>query len=551
MLTSLSIQNYAIIESLDITFSKGLSIITGETGAGKSILLGAMGLIMGKRADTKSLLNDEKKCIVEAHFSAEAKSLNTFFEKHDLDYDDEVIIRREIAPSGKSRAFINDTPTNLKTLLELSSRLIDMHQQFDNLSIHTDTFQLDLIDALANNGKKRSEYLKAYDGYKKNIQELNDLKARNSSASKESDFISFQLKELEEANLVSEEQEKWEEELKMNQSSEDIKGAINMATSLLLENDNSVLNQLKTLSNALDPYKTMNEDLKRVHGQINNSVYELEDAAVTCSDKTDEFEFDPKRISELEYRLDLLYRLQNKHHVKSVAELINIQQNFAAQLGGFGDLSEAILAKEKEIEKQTAKLEKISVELSKKRKVEAPKFEKKVIKLLKELGMENAAIKVDIQKLVKFNATGQDKVEFLFKANKGGKFLPLKDVASGGELSRLNLCTKSIVAGNMDLPTLIFDEIDTGISGDVALKMGGIIKKLSNKHQVITITHSPQVASHADTHLFVYKKDEDGKTKTNVRLLTEKERIKELATMLSKKPPSESALGNARELLGM
>ena len=551
MLTSLSIQNYAIIESLDITFSKGLSIITGETGAGKSILLGAMGLIMGKRADTKSLLNDEKKCIVEAHFSAKSKSLKAFFDKHDLDYDDELIIRREIAPSGKSRAFINDTPTNLKTLLELTSKLIDMHQQFDNLSIHTDTFQLDLIDALANNGRKRSEYLSVYEDYKKNKQELKELNERNSSASKESDFISFQLKELQEANLVSEEQEKWEEELKMNQSSEDIKGAINMATSLLLDNENSVLNQLKTLSNALDPYKTMNEDLKRVHNQINNSVYELEDAATTCGDKTDEFEFDPKRISELEYRLDLIYRLQNKHHVKSVAELINIQQNFAVQLGGFGDLSEAILAKEKEIEKQTAKLEKISVELSKKRKTEAPKFEKKVIKLLGELGMQNAAIQVDIQKADNLTATGQDKIEFLFKANKGGKFLPLKDVASGGELSRLNLCTKSIVAGNMDLPTLIFDEIDTGISGDVALKMGAIIKKLSNKHQVITITHSPQVASHADTHLFVYKIDEDGKTKTNVRLLTEKERIKELATMLSKKPPSESALGNARELLGM
>ncbi len=551
MLTTLSIQNYAIIESLDITFSDGLSIITGETGAGKSILLGAMGLIMGKRADTKSLLNDEKKCIVEAHFSTKTKRLKSFFIKHDLDYDDEVIIRREIAPSGKSRAFINDTPTNLKTLQELCSRLIDMHQQFDNLSIHTDVFQLDLIDALANNGNKRSDYYKVFEGYRKNIQELKELIERNSSASKESDFISFQLQELEEANLVSGEQDKMEEELKKNQSSEDIKGAINMATTLLLENENSILSQLKTLSNALDPYKEMDEDLKRVHGQINNSVYELEDAATTCADKTDEFTFEPKRISELEHRLDLIYRLQNKHHVKSVAELINIQQNFSAQLGGFGDLSEAILAKEKEIEKQKAQLEKIALELSKNRKAQAPKFEKKVIKLLGELGMQNAALQVDIQESEKLTATGQDKIEFLFKANKGGKFLPLKDVASGGELSRLNLCTKSIVAGNMDLPTLIFDEIDTGISGDVALKMGGIIKKLSSKHQVITITHSPQVASHADTHLFVYKNDEGGKTKTSVRLLSEKERIKELATMLSKKPPSESALGNARELLGM
>ena len=549
MLTTLSIKNYAIIESLDVDFHQGLNIITGETGAGKSILLGALSLIMGKRADSKSLLNEEKKCIVEAEFAVKKKKLQSFFKKHDLDYEEDLIIRREIATSGKSRAFVNDTPVNLKILQELSANLIDLHQQFDNLDIHNDRFQLDLIDALAGNEKTLSEYQKVYRTYKKNKAELNDMITRSQNASKESDFISFQLAELQEASLVSSEQEKLEEEQKKLQSSEEIKSAIGQADLMLQQNDASVLSQLNALYKRLEPFQQMSPALKRVFDQVKNSIFELQDAADTCSGLQDEFEYSPDRINEIQNRLDLIYRLQKKHQLDSVAELINLQQKFSAQLGGFGDLSEAIAAMESEIQKQEAQLEKIAAQLSVARQKQGPKFSKKVQKQLAELGMPNAALEVEITKLEELNSTGKDKIEFLFKANKGGKFQAIKQVASGGEISRLNLSTKSIVAGAMDLPTLIFDEIDTGISGDVALKMGGIIKTLASKHQVISITHSPQVASHADAHIFVYKKDEKGKTKTHVRVLSEKERIKELATMLSKKPPSESAIENAKELL--
>lgn len=549
MLTTLSIKNYAIIESLNIDFDKGLNIITGETGAGKSILLGALSLIMGKRADTKSLLNEEKKCVVEAEFAVKAKNLMPFFQKHDLDYEEELIIRREIAPSGKSRAFVNDTPVNLKLLQKLSAKLIDLHQQFDNLDIHNDSFQLELIDALAGNEKALGKYQIIYKDYKNNKSALQELIDRSQNATKESDFISFQLAELEEAGLKTDEQKTLEEEQKKLQSAEDIKSAINTATLLLQENENPVLSQLKTIRNNLDPFQKMGPDIQRVFDQVKNSIFELEDAADACAGMKDEIEYSPERINEIQNRLDLIYKLQKKHQLDSVAELINLQQKFRASLDGFGDLSAAIEAKQLEIEKQEAQLGKIAVQLSKQRKIQSPKFSKKVKKLLSELGMPNAQLEVDIQELNALNSTGIDKIEFLFKANKGGKFQPIKNVASGGEISRLNLSTKSIVAGAMDLPTLIFDEIDTGISGDVALKMGGIIKNLANKHQVISITHSPQVASHADAHIFVYKKDEKGKTNTHVRVLTEKERIKELATMLSKKPPSDSAIENAKELL--
>lgn len=549
MLTTLSIKNYAIIESLIIDFDKRLNIITGETGAGKSILLGAMGLIMGKRADTKSLLNEENKCIVEASFSLRKKKLKPFFKKHDLDYDEELIIRREIAPSGKSRAFVNDTPVKLKLLQELSANLIDLHQQFDNLDIHNDKFQLELIDALAGNEGTLSKYRGIYKAFKSNKIILNDLIERSQNASKESDFIRFQLAELTEASLTSNEQSSLEEEQKKLQSAEDIKSGINTATLLLHENDDSILSQLKTIRNNLEPFQTMSEALKRVFEQVKNAIFELDDAASTCTGIRDDIEYSPERINEIQNRLDLIYKLQKKHHVDSVAELINLEQNFSAQLKGFGDISETITAKQLEIEKQQAQLEKIAAQLSKERKIQGPKFSKKVEKLLSELGMPNAKLTVDIKDLEAINAAGNDKIEFLFKANKGGKFQAIRDVASGGEIARLNLSTKSIVAGAMDLPTLIFDEIDTGISGDVALKMGGIIKNLANKHQVISITHSPQVASHADAHIFVFKKDEKGQTNTHVKVLSEKERIKELATMLSKKPPSDSAIENAKELL--
>lgn len=549
MINRLLIKNYAIIEQLEIAFSDRLTIITGETGAGKSILLGALGLIMGKRADTKALYNEEEKCVVEAYFDISKYGLKAFFQENDIDYDDQVVVRRELTPTGKSRTFVNDTPVTLNILQQLSGALIDLHQQFDNLDINNISFQLRMIDALAENNALLEEYQKLFRLYQTNKNRLQDLVEQNENAAKEIDFLNFQLKEFNDAELLDGEQEQLEDEIGKLTNAEDIKRVLGAAFQHLSESEQSVIGQLEEISSGLSGIKQFHPDLLKIYERYAGLILELQDISQEFEKIAEDTEYDPERIAVIQSRLDLIYKLQNKHGAATVAGLLEIQNNLQTQLNAFGDLSDEIEKLKKELGIQKEKLTELAQKLSKNRKGVVAGFEKKVHELLAQLSMEYSQLKVEVNALPELNSTGIDEVSFLFAPNKGSRFLPIKDVASGGELSRLTLCTKSLVASAIPLPTLIFDEIDTGISGDVALKMGKILQELSSRHQVISITHTPQIAVKADTHYFVYKKVVGDRTVTNVKLLTFDERVRAIATMLSGSPPSASAIENAKELL--
>jgi DNA repair protein RecN (Recombination protein N) len=551
MIKRLHIRNYAIIEYLDIDFAKGLTIITGETGAGKSILLGALGLIMGDRADTKSLYNQEEKCIIEGIFDLGAHDLRDFFAENDLDYETEVVVRRELTPSGKSRAFVNDSPVTLKVLQDLSAELIDLHQQFDTLDIHNLSFQLRMIDALAGNKELLLQYRNIYREYSASQRRLSELLNRNEQSTKEMDFIQFQLEEFNKAELVSGEQEAWEEELTRLSHAEDIKRTLGMAFDILTENEQSIVGQMQSLSVALATIGKYAPNLGEYSDRFANMIFELREMSNDFEKVADQTDYDPERIQEVQQRLDLIYRLLKKHTVASVDELLAIQANLEQQLAGFADLGNEIGALRDKIKAQEEQLYRWADELSDRRQAVIPGYEQKVVDMLTQLAMPYAQLKIENRKLEHLSPTGLDEVQFLFAANRGSRLQQIKDVASGGELSRLALVTKSLVASAIPLPTLIFDEIDSGISGDVALKMGNILRNLSNEHQVVTITHSPQVASKADRHYFVFKVDKPDRTITNVRLLSDDDRVRAIAVMLSQSPPSESALVNARELLGL
>lgn len=549
MIKNLQIKNYAIIEALNIQFSKGLTIITGETGAGKSILLGALGLIMGKRADTKSLYNTTQKCVVEAIFNIKKYNVKAFFDKNDIDYYEELVIRREITPSGRSRAFVNDTPVNLKLLQQLSNALIDLHQQFDTLDIHNISFQLRMVDALGKNNNLLKKYEDGYRHYKKNKRKLNDLIYQNENSAREIDFINFQIEEFNEAELVNGEQEQLEGELAQLTNAEEVKQVLAATFQHLSESEQSVISQLEEVAMSVGNIKKFHPKLSKLHEKFEGLSYELQDIASEFERIAEDTEYDPERISEVQERLDLIYRLQTKHRVGTVEDLIAIQEDLQQQLDAFGDLSHEIEALEVLINEQEKALTELAMDLRKRRKAVIPGFEKKVQRMLGQLGMRNAKLKVEISNLEELGATGMDEVNFLFAANKGSRLQLIKDVASGGEISRLTLVTKSLVASAIPLPTLIFDEIDTGISGGVALKMGNILRQLSNEHQVVSITHSPQIAAKADSHYYVYKKEKKDRTVTQMKMLALEERIKAIATMLSSDPPSAFAIENARELI--
>ena len=549
MIKSLQIRNYALIDELTIDFSEGLTIITGETGAGKSILLGALGLIMGKRADIKSLYNLENKCVIEADFEVGHYDIQSFFENHDLDYEPTLVVRREITPSGKSRAFVNDTPVTLNVLQELSAALIDLHQQFDNLDIHKVSFQLRLLDALADNKKKLRKYQDAYSNYLSDRRRLAELIQKNADSSKELAFLEFQLEELNKAELEADEQEGLEEELNRLTNAEDIKRTMAAAFQHLSESELSIVGQMQELNQSIAQVSKFSPQLEQFYDRMGSLLVELNDLSKECEVIAEATEHNPERILEAQQRLDMIYRLQNKHQVASINELIQIQEDLQKQLDGIGDLSNEITTLEKSVEEQRLKLEQRAEALSHGRHQVVASFENKVEKMLGQLSMEHAKLKVDIARLEKLGPTGYDEVNYLFAANKGSRLQLIKDVASGGEVSRLTLVVKSLVASAIPLPTLIFDEIDTGISGDVALKMGNILQKLSSHHQVVSITHSPQIASKANKHYFVYKKVTEDRTITNVRELEIDGRVYAIATMLSQDPPSESAINNAKELL--
>lgn len=550
MIKWLKIQNYAIIEDLEVDFSNGLTIITGETGAGKSILLGALGLLMGNRMDTKALYDQTRKCIIEGCFDISKYDLQEFFEQHDLDYDKELFIRRELTPSGKSRAFANDSPVHLKVLNELSASLLDVHQQFDTQDIHTVELQLKMVDALANNKVLLKDYQKLYRAYKKNKRALSDLLAANQRAQQESDFLNFQLNELLEAELQTGEQESQEEELAQLTNAEDIKRIMGNAFNYLTESEQSIVSQLQSISLSINSISKFDKRVARFHEKFEGLIYEIQDLAGEFEQVAEDVEFNPTRITEVQERLDILYRLEKKHNVASVEELLQIQEELQSKQDAFGDLSSQIEALEQKIEEQESKLKTIAQSISEKRKVVAPKFEKNVERMLHSLAMEHARMKIELSPAKELTALGADDVAYLFAANKGSRLQPIKEVASGGEQSRIALVTKSLVASAIPLPTLVFDEIDSGVSGYVALKMGEILRQLSNEHQVVSITHSPQVASRADTHYYVYKRVKNERTVTQVKALTEEERVHAIAVMLSSDPPSPSAILNARELLG-
>ena len=550
MISRLNIRNYAIIEQVSIDFSKNLTIITGETGAGKSILLGALNLIMGGRADTKVLYDTTQKCVVEAIFSIGSYHLQPFFEENELDYEDELVIHREITPAGKSRAFVNDTPVSLAILKELSAALIDLHQQFDTLDIHHVSFQLRMIDALAGNKALLAQYESEYKMLQAALRKRNELVERSRAGAKEMDFLLFQLNELAEANLQNGEQEAFESELNTLNNAETIKRNLSAAYDALAENEQALTGNLRAITNQVAHVRDFHKLLPSLYERLETANYELQDIADELSAIAEDTEHDPERIEEVNERLDILYRLQQKHQAIDVAALIVLRNDLQERVGGFGDLSGEIERLNTEIKQKEQDLRKQASTLSERRTAVIAPFQEKVLTMLRPLSMPFAEFKVDIAQSTDLTTTGIDKVNFLFSANKGSRLETLKEVASGGEISRLTLVTKSLVASAIPLPTLIFDEIDTGVSGDVSLKMGGILHDLARHHQVVSITHTPQVAARADAHYFVHKVHKEDRTVTNVKQLTPDERVVEIATMLSGSPPSKAALENAASLLG-
>jgi DNA repair protein RecN (Recombination protein N) len=549
MIRSLSIYNYAIIESVEIDFSKNLTIITGETGAGKSIMLGALGLIMGKRADTKVLYDLNNKCVVEAVFEIASYKLEAFFAELDIDYMPETVVRREITPSGKTRAFVNDTPVRLETLRDLTEKLVDLHQQFDTLDIQSPEFQLKVVDALAENKGLVAKYQQEYRSYESNKRKLDKLRNQVINANKENDFLEFQLSELLEAALFEGEVEALEMEQKQLSNAEDIKQALNLATQGLTEDDMSIINTMHDLINEVFHIAEFHPRLPKLAERFEGLKFELEELSAEFQDIADDTEYDGARLQEINERLDLLFRLQKKHYVSTEADLLKIQEELQGKLQGFEDLEEDILAIERQLVKQEKILFEMGAQLSERREAAVAPFESQISSLLDQLSMKHAILRVDIQDAKQILPTGTDHVRFLFAANKGSRMEEIKGIASGGEMSRLALCIKSLVANAIPLPTLIFDEIDSGVSGEVALQMGLILQKLASDHQVISITHSPQIAAKANAHYFVHKIVIEDRTITGVRQLTEEERVLEIAKMLSGDPPSEFAKQNARELL--
>lgn len=551
MIQRLHIRNYAIIEELQLDFAKGLSIITGETGAGKSIVLGGLGLILGGRADNKTLFDPEQKCIIEGRFNVAAYNLEAFFKENDLDYDDELILRREITPTGKSRAFVNDTPTNLKVLQQIGNTLIDLHQQFDTLYINNAEFQLELLDALAGQREDVQAYRKLYASLQANRRRLQELDEARAQARREQEFLEFQVNEFSEADLREGEQEDLEGELHRLSNADEIKQLTSGVFHYLTEGDSAVSDQLTGIAVKLTPLAAGDPKLKEISDRFESLRLELDEIASDLEAFGDETEVNPERLEEVEERLNLIYRLQSKHSVSTVDDLIAIYLELSDRLMEFADLDGEIGRLTAAQEKITDELLKAGNALRKGRQKVAPGFGKQVQEKLAELSMENAQLVVDFQPLEQPGPHGLDEVQFLFSANKGGRLQTIKSAASGGEMSRLALVTKSLVASAMELPTLIFDEIDAGVSGDVAQKMGKILTELSKHHQVVVITHSPQVASRGDRHYFVYKQDREDaeRTITKVRELNQEERIRSIAVMLSQNPPSDGAMSNARELV--
>lgn len=549
MLKSLSIRNYALIDAVEIDLAKGLTIITGETGAGKSILLGALGLLLGDRADSSSLYDKAQKCVVEGIFNVKDYHLKNLFEENEVEYENETVIRREISIEGKSRAFINDSPVNISVLKTICNRLVDIHSQHETLTLNESSFQLGAIDAVAGTDELLAEYKATFRNYKKLATQLRELNETEAKAKKDLDYFRFQFDELDIVQLKSGEQEKLESELETLENAETIKHGLSKSAFALDGGEVNLLSALTEIKNTLSSLAKFNPQIAQLFERVNSSHIELKDIAGELEALDEEIVHDPKRIDKVNERLDAIYRLEQKHTVKTVDELIVLRDELEKKISDIGSLEDQIKALEKELENVNKKVLDLAGKLSKRRAAAAPKFSKEVKVTLQQLGMPNAELEVNIEALAEPTDSGMDKVTFLFSANKGSAPQPLSKVASGGELSRLMLSLKALLAKHTALPTIIFDEIDSGISGDVAAKTGSILEQMSDTMQVVTITHLPQVASKGKAHLFVYKLDEGKRTVTRIKSLNKEERVQEIAKMLSAGKVGDAAMKNAKELL--
>lgn len=550
MLLSLEIRNYAIIEHVELHFERGLHVLTGETGAGKSILLGALGLILGKRADSSVLLTTEEKCVVEAVFSLQNLNLTPFFSENDLHFEEECIIRREILQNGKSRAFINDSPVQLKTLQELSSQLIELHQQHDTLTLSQQDFQVNVLDSLARNKDLKTAYNEAFYAYKELQKRLNDIQHSAESSAAEIDYWQFQLDELSETELEGVDLEELENEYLSIEHAENIQQALSSSLGLLSGNEASIIPYWRELLAQLRSVKDFNLGIHEVYERLESLLLELNESENDLNRIADKLYIDEESAAQLKTRLDIINRLLKKHQVNSTEALCDIKNELSQKLAHIQN-HEALLAEtQKAFDKQQFDLQKIAKQLNESRLKIAPVLSAKVCDILANLGMPATQFQVQIKSLPveQAHANGMDAIDYLFSANKGFSSQEISKIASGGELSRLMLAIKSIVAENMQLPTMVFDEIDTGVSGDVALKLGDLLRNLATHHQIIVITHLPQVAAKGKIHYHIFK-DNQQKTNTRVKKLNEQERITELSQMLGGSMAGESARVHALELL--
>lgn len=549
MLKQLHISNYALIDELNVSFESGFNVITGETGAGKSILLGALGFALGDRADTNVLYDKDKKCVVEAQFELDDETLKPLFEENELDFETECIFRRELNPQKKSRAFINDTLVALQTMKAIGGQMVDIHTQHDSLLLTDADFQLRLLDNIAQNGTLLSEYQAEYTTHNTIKRKLNELKEMADKNTAENDYLKFQLDELDKANLKEGEYADIEQTLSVMENAEEIKTLLVTANGLMENSENSILGQVNELSSTLSRLKHLLPDTEGLDERIENLKVELKDIAYDLRRKEDDTQFDEEQLQSLQERYDLLSRLMMKHRVNDFGELIALRDNLKEKTNAFENIDEAIAQAEKQLKNSEKQLSTLAKALHDKRCQAATAFGEKVTVLVRQLAMPFAQFQVSVESLPTFGSKGSDEIRFLFSANKGIAVDDLRRVASGGELSRLMFSIKSAVSSYNYIPTLVFDEIDTGVSGEVAAKIGGIMRQMGRSLQLISITHLPQVASQAEHHYFIYKDNEGARTQSHIRVLSPEERIQEIAKMLSNDQVTPEALRAAEVLM--
>lgn len=551
MLRSLYIQNYALIEQLDIRLENGFSVITGETGAGKSIILGAIGLLLGQRADVKAIRRGASKCIIEARFEIAAYGMQPFFEANDLEYEDECILRREVYASGKSRAFINDTPASLAQMKELGEMLIDVHSQHQNLLLNKEGFQLNVLDILAHNDGALSVYADCYGSWKKAQQQLEELVARAERDKADEDYVRFQLEQLEEANLTAGEQEELEQEAELLSHAEDIKAGLYRVGQGLSADEGGLLPLLNDCLSTMQSMRKVYPAAEELSERLESSYIELKDIAQEVAGREEEVEFNPARLDEVNARLNLIYTLQQKHRVSTVDELLALQEEYASRLSAITSSDDQIEDLKQQCANLYNKVKQQAAVLTESRVAAAREVEKQMASRLVPLGMPNVRFQVEVGTRKEPGVHGADTVSFLFSANKNGTLQSISSVASGGEIARVMLSLKAMIAGAVKLPTIVFDEIDTGVSGEIADRMADIMQEMGDSNrQVISITHLPQIAARGRVHYKVYKEDNENETNSHIRRLTDEERVEELAHMLSGATLTEAALNNARALLG-